>query len=122
MVKQEQDHCKHLKIYSDAYKKMSEEGNRAVDQLTKQGKEFEEKNAKIKELEDSVDYLEQLLQDQDNTVHLFDEVSGHYTLETQDCVMNLTSAGVSSGAVGKVIKEVSKLVRNQLTVFLHDKL
>lgn len=101
---------------------MSEEGNRAVDQLTKQGKEFEEKNAKIKELEDSVDYLEQLLQDQDNTVHLFDEVSGHYTLETQDCVMNLTSAGVSSGAVGKVIKEVSKLVRNQLTVFLHDKL
>lgn len=110
MVQQEQDTCKHLKIHSDAYKKMSEEGKTAVDQLTKQGKELEEKNAKIKELEESVDYLEQLLQDQDNTVHLFDEVSGHYTLETQECVMNLTSAGVSSGAVGKVIQEVSKLV------------
>lgn len=57
MVKQEQDHCKHLKIHSDAYKKMSEEGKRAVDQLTKQGKELEEKMQKIKELVESVDYL-----------------------------------------------------------------
>lgn len=74
------------------------------------GKSWKKKNANIKELEESVDYLEQILQDQDNTVHLFDEVSGHYTLETQECVMNLTSAGVSSGAVGKVIQQVSKLV------------
>lgn len=35
---------------------MSEEGKRAVDQLTKQGKELEESNAKLKELEESVDY------------------------------------------------------------------
>lgn len=55
------------------------------------------------------------VQDQDNTVHLFDEVSGHYTLETQECVMNLTSAGVSSGAVGKVIQEVSKFVGNSVS-------
>lgn len=46
LVKQEQDHCKHLKIHSDAYKKMSDEGKRAVDQLTKQGKELEEKQCK----------------------------------------------------------------------------
>lgn len=48
LVKQEQDHCKHLKIHSDAYKKMSEEGKTAVEQLTKQGKELEEKMLKLR--------------------------------------------------------------------------
>lgn len=74
------------------------------------------KNTKIKELAESVDYLWQMLQNQDKTVRLFDEVSKHNTLETHKCEMILTSAWFPQVLLEKLSK-VQRCFENQLIVF-----
>lgn len=70
------------------------------------------------ELETSVRYLEQILEDgHDNTLYLYDEREREYNNEAVKCIMNLTDLRVASQKVGPVIKEVAELcgkIPNQL--------
>lgn len=62
------------------------------------------------ELETSVNYLEQILEDgHDNTLFLYDEREREYNNEAVNCIMNLTNLRVASQKVGPVIKEVAEL-------------
>lgn len=70
------------------------------------------------ELEPSMHYLEQILEDgHDNTLYLYDEREREYNNEAVKCIMNLTDLRVASQKVGPVIKEVAELcgkIPNQL--------
>lgn len=62
------------------------------------------------ELEPSMHYLEQILEDgHDNTLYLYDEREREYNNEAVKCIMNLTDLRVASQKVGPVIKEVAEL-------------
>lgn len=61
------------------------------------------------ELETSMHYLEQILEDgHDNTLYLYDEREREYNNEAVKCIMNLTDLRVASQKVGPVIKEVAE--------------
>lgn len=85
-------------------------------------KRLETENQDLKkmsnELEPSMHYLEQILEDgHDNTLYLYDEREREYNNEAVKCIMNLTDLRVASQKVGPVIKEVAELcgkIPNQL--------
>ena len=100
---------KSLREENRVYNLIAKEGREAMVTLKDYNAELNEKDAHITELGETIDFLEEIINDDDNTITLYDKLSKYYSTEAQECVMNLTDVGVSSRSVGKVIEEVSKL-------------
>ena len=75
------------------------------DEILKRAKETENQ---LREANESIDYLQLLLNDSAE-IPLFDTVAQKYTTDTAECVMNLTDLKVPSEKVGEVIKAVATL-------------
>ncbi|WAR22431.1 hypothetical protein MAR_016405 [Mya arenaria] len=76
-------------------------------------KELAEKDKVIADLSENVQYLSDLLNDnnlENRTINIFDEISQRYTPSFKECVYELLRLQVSASKVGSIVESVLKLM------------
>lgn len=80
----------------------------STEEIEKKTEEIAKLKQQQNETEQSLQYLQSLLDDSSEML-LYDKATNQYLTDTVMCVMNLTNNKIPSEKVGKVIEEVSHL-------------